>query len=75
MPKTANVIFEALRDWLTKDLKTQLALVNKKLENYKQEKHDIANELNILRGAIIYDDKEFLEIYKKKYGQEDKQSN
>lgn len=75
MPKTANIIFDAVRDWLTRDLKSQLSDVNKKLENYKQEKHNIANELNILRSAVIFEDKDFLEIYKKKYGPENKQSD
>lgn len=67
MPKTANLILIGIKDWLTKDLKEQLNSVNEKLENYKKEKHDVANELNVLRGAVIFDDKEFLEIYKRKY--------
>lgn len=67
MPKTANLILIGIKDWLTKDLKDQLNCVNEKLENYKKEKHDVASELNILRGAVIFDDQEFLEIYKKKY--------
>lgn len=68
MPKTSAILKAYWKNELTKELRSEISSLRSELQTYRKKKHDSDNEHAILKGAVLYDDKEYLEEYKKRNG-------
>lgn len=66
-------LVDSLMPRITKEIEAETAPIKDALKIYKEKKHKADNELNILRGAIVHNDTEYLQELRVFYKNEKRQ--